>query len=63
MNVIELGGGKCIAEMKVEEEHTNILGGLHGGMSATLVDIISTYALMSDRKGGVPNVSVHINTE
>lgn len=63
MKVTALGGGKCTAELKVEEEHTNIYGGLHGGMSATLVDMISTYALMTDRKGGVPNVSVNINTE
>ncbi|XP_050306461.1 acyl-coenzyme A thioesterase 13-like [Anthonomus grandis grandis] len=63
VTVTSLGNGKCTAEMKVEEEHSNALGGLHGGLSATLVDCISTYALVTHKYGAVPNVSVHINTE
>ncbi|XP_066139399.1 acyl-coenzyme A thioesterase 13-like [Euwallacea fornicatus] len=63
VNVISLGNGSCRAEVKVAEEHSNIMGGLHGGFSATLVDVISTYALVSHKKGRVPHVSVHINTE
>ncbi|CAG9769348.1 unnamed protein product [Ceutorhynchus assimilis] len=63
VHVTSLGDGKCTAELKIEEEHTNVMGGLHGGLSATLVDSISTYALVSHRHGVCPNVSVHINTE
>lgn len=50
MKVISAGDGKCDVEMKVEEEHTNILGTLHGGCTATLVDVISSYALLTHPK-------------
>ncbi|CAH1996371.1 unnamed protein product [Acanthoscelides obtectus] len=53
--------GKCVAEMKVGEEHTNPIGGLHGGCSATLVDNISSYALLSHGKGAVASVSVDMH--
>ncbi|CAH1381212.1 unnamed protein product [Tenebrio molitor] len=59
VNILSVGEGKCTAELKVEESHTNPMGGLHGGMSATLLDCISTYALMS--KLGKPGVSVDIH--
>ncbi|KAH1022477.1 hypothetical protein HUJ04_011871 [Dendroctonus ponderosae] len=61
VNVTALANGKCTAELTLEEEHTNIMGGLHGGLSATLVDCISSYALVS--KTSLPHVSVQINTE
>lgn len=54
------GGGKCVAEMKVENKHQNGAGTLHGGFTATLVDCISTYALMT-QGSGVPGVSVNMN--
>ena len=38
--------GRCLASLKIEEEHTNRVGGLHGGISAILVDDISTLALV-----------------
>ena len=37
--------GRCVCEIKVSEEHTNSVGTLHGGFTATLVDIVSTTAL------------------
>lgn len=46
--------------MKVEEEHTNRGGTLHGGLTATLVDVISTAALMYTERGA-PGVSVDMN--
>ncbi|KAJ8958258.1 hypothetical protein NQ318_017402 [Aromia moschata] len=61
VKIISLENGRCLAELKVSEEHTNPLGGLHGGLSATLVDCVSTYALMSHKQNGVPNVSVDIH--
>jgi len=57
MNIIEAGGGRCICELRVDEEHQNRAGTLHGGMTATLVDIVSTAALMSNDNTG-PGVSV-----
>ncbi|KAL1501409.1 hypothetical protein ABEB36_006733 [Hypothenemus hampei] len=63
LNIKSIGNGKCVAELKVEEEHTNIMGGLHGGFSATLVDSVSSYALATHHQVNAPHVSVHINTE
>lgn len=51
---------KLICEMKVEEQHTNKFGTLHGGLTATLVDSISTIALMCTERGA-PGVSVDMN--
>lgn len=61
VNILSLEKGKCVAELNIEEEHCNALGGLHGGFSATLVDCISSYALMSLPKGNKAHVSVNIN--
>ena len=60
MNVIEAGGGRCICELTVGEEHQNRSGTLHGGMTATLVDVVSTAALMSNENTG-PGVSVDLS--
>ena len=43
--------GKVVCELKVEEEHTNKMGTLHGGLPATLVDNISTLALLCTDQG------------
>ncbi|XP_012934222.2 acyl-coenzyme A thioesterase 13-like [Heterocephalus glaber] len=51
---------KVICEMKVEEEHTNKQGTLHGGFTATLTDSISRMALLFTERG-VPGVSVDMN--
>ena len=58
--MISGGGGKCLVEMTIEEEHQNRGGALHGGVTATLVDSISTLALMTTGKG-VPGVSVDLS--
>lgn len=52
--------GKVVCEMRVEEEHTNRGGTLHGGLTATLVDVISTMAIMNSERGA-PGVSVDMN--
>jgi acyl-coenzyme A thioesterase 13 len=39
MTVISGGDGKCLAEMKIAPEHLNRAGGLHGGLSSTIVDV------------------------
>jgi len=57
------GGGNCVAEMKIDQEHLNKRGGLHGGLSSTIVDTITTCALMThdleNMKAGV-SVDLHI---
>lgn len=60
VNVLSASPGKIVCEMKVEEEHINKLGTLHGGLTATLVDVISTAALMHTERG-LPGVSVDMN--
>ncbi|KAF5925096.1 acyl-coenzyme A thioesterase 13 [Diceros bicornis minor] len=60
ITVVSATPGKVICEMKVEEAHTNKMGTLHGGMIATLVDNISTMALLFTERG-VPGVSVDMN--
>lgn len=53
--------GRCVAELKVEEEHTNPMGGLHGGLSATLIDDVSSWGLFTHKNAGVPSVSVDLH--
>ncbi|XP_019867609.1 acyl-coenzyme A thioesterase 13 [Aethina tumida] len=62
LKITSMGNGTAVAEMKIEEDHTNVLGGLHGGFTATLVDCISSYALLTDKNGEVPSVSVDLHT-
>ncbi|XP_006134060.1 acyl-coenzyme A thioesterase 13 isoform X1 [Pelodiscus sinensis] len=60
MTVLSATPGKVVCEMKVEEEHTNRAGTLHGGLTATLVDVVSTAALLYTERG-MPGVSVDMN--
>lgn len=61
MDIKSLENGRCVAEMKIEEEHTNPINTLHGGLTATLVDVVSSYGLSSLDRGNVPHVSVNLN--
>ena len=54
------GNGNVICEMQVDESHTNRAGMLHGGMTAMLVDSVSTMALMTTDRG-MPGVSVDMS--
>lgn len=60
VNVLSTSLGKVVCGMRVEEEHTNKGGTLHGGLTATLVDVISTLAIMNSERGA-PGVSVDMN--
>lgn len=60
VDVLSASPGKVVCEMRVEEEHTNRGGTLHGGLTATLVDVISTLAIMYSERGS-PGVSVDMN--
>jgi len=64
ITIVSGGDGACSAEFKVQQEHLNGGGGLHGGFIATLVDCISTYALMthtSPISGANSNAGVSID--
>ncbi|XP_051526863.1 acyl-coenzyme A thioesterase 13-like [Myxocyprinus asiaticus] len=60
VEIVSATPGRVVCEMKVEEEHTNRGGTLHGGLTATLVDVISTTAIMYSERGA-PGVSVDMN--
>ena len=51
--------GQCVCEITVEESHLNGFDTLHGGMTATLVDNVSTLAILSNESH--PGVSVDMN--
>ena len=57
--MVSASAGKCVCELRVDESHLNKVGGLHGGLTATLVDNISTLAIMSAECH--PGVSVDLN--
>lgn len=61
LTIVSGGNGNCLAELKVQEENTNRGGTLHGGLTATLVDNITTLALMTKEKP--PGVSVNLNVK
>lgn len=45
----------------MEQNATNVLGSLHGGFTATLVDATSTYALYCDQDEITPSVSLDMH--
>lgn len=61
LKIDSLGKGKCTASLMVSEEHTNPMGTMHGGFSASLVDSISSWALLTHEKGNCFSVSVNMN--
>ncbi|XP_018332823.1 acyl-coenzyme A thioesterase 13-like [Agrilus planipennis] len=62
VTVLTIGDGHCLSELKVDEDHVNPFGTLHGGMTSTLVDSLSTYGLMSHPKiGSIVTVSLDLN--
>ncbi|XP_067936301.1 acyl-coenzyme A thioesterase 13-like [Watersipora subatra] len=60
VELVSAGNGSCVCKMKVGEEHTNLGGTLHGGMTATLVDTVSTVALLTSEPYK-PGVSVELS--
>ncbi|XP_022166951.1 acyl-coenzyme A thioesterase 13-like [Myzus persicae] len=66
VNLISAGNGQCVAEMVVEEQHTNGYGTLHGGFTAAAVDYLSSLALMTHPRivediGSAPNSGVSVD--
>lgn len=48
--------------MTVEEEHTNRVGTLHGGYTATIVDMITSMALYTNKQAAMGvSVDMHIS--
>ena len=60
VHIVSGGDGYCRAEMVVAPEHQNRMGTLHGGLTATLVDTITSVALAT-RTEGVIGVTVDLH--
>ncbi|XP_040288831.1 acyl-coenzyme A thioesterase 13-like [Bufo bufo] len=60
LQLVSASPGKIVCELKVDEEHTNNLGTMHGGFTASLVDTVSTAALLNTERGAA-GVSVDMN--
>lgn len=60
VKIVSADNGKVEAELLVAEEHQNAGGTLHGGLTATLVDCMTTLAILSFEHGR-PGVSIDLN--
>ncbi|KAL6263621.1 hypothetical protein P5V15_006409 [Pogonomyrmex californicus] len=60
LQVLSADDGKCKAQFIVTEEHVNLGGFLHGGFTSTLIDCVSTYALIT-KENSPPGSSVNLN--
>lgn len=60
LQIISAGNGNCKAQLIISEEHLNLGGTLHGGFTSTLIDCVSTYAIMTHGNNS-PGVSVDLN--
>ncbi|XP_068603152.1 acyl-coenzyme A thioesterase 13 [Brachionichthys hirsutus] len=60
VEILSVSPSKMVCELRVGEEHANRGGTLHGGYTATLIDVISTLAIMNSERGS-PGVSVDMN--
>ena len=58
--LVSAAEGKCSVEFEVDERMSNMFGTLHGGVSASMVDIFTTGALVATPKGA-PGVSVDLH--
>lgn len=50
MQVTYAEGGKCSCELKITDEHLNSKNMLHGGLTATLVDVMSSMAVATTKR-------------
>uniref|UniRef100_UPI00358F2471 acyl-coenzyme A thioesterase 13 n=1 Tax=Myxine glutinosa TaxID=7769 RepID=UPI00358F2471 len=60
LHAVSASPGRLVCEMGVEKQHTNSVGTMHGGLTALLVDNVSTLALITTEDGR-PGVSVDMN--
>lgn len=61
IQILSADNGKCKAQFTVAEEHLSPIGLLHGGFTSTVIDAISTCALMCYGTGKPPGASVDLH--
>ncbi|XP_033645201.1 acyl-coenzyme A thioesterase 13-like [Asterias rubens] len=59
VDITSASPGRCQCELTVQEEQANRRGTLHGGFISTLVDTLTTVAVISST-AGVPGVSIEL---
>ena len=57
--MVSAGEGRCTCELELTDEHLNAGNTLHGGLTATLVDSISTVAITTTNNP--PGISTDLN--
>ena len=57
----DVGDGTVTATLTVQQPVQNMVGTLHGGAIATLVDVVGTVAIMSADQDGRPGVTTDLN--
>jgi len=67
VQITSAGNGNCVAEVVIDKQHTNGYGTLHGGFTASAVDIISSMAILThpkvvDNIDDLPNSGVSVDT-
>lgn len=63
ISIRELGVGYSVVEMKVEEKHLSLFGGIHGGAYSSLIDTAAYWALYCelDEASGLISVDVSVD--
>ncbi|CAL1686201.1 unnamed protein product [Lasius platythorax] len=61
IQILSYADGKCKAQFTVAEEHLSCFGLLHGGFTSSVIDVISSYALMSYQTGKPAGASVDLH--
>ena len=62
MTLDEVEAGTATIKLEVSDAVCNMVGTLHGGAIATLVDVAGTVAIMSQDRDGRPGVTTALNT-
>nr|XP_018902686.1 PREDICTED: acyl-coenzyme A thioesterase 13-like isoform X1 [Bemisia tabaci] len=63
VSVVSVDHGKIVAEMKVEAEHLNVYNTLHGGLIATIVDVIPSLGHFTHPNGARGGSSATTNLD
>ncbi|XP_065157215.1 acyl-coenzyme A thioesterase 13-like [Atheta coriaria] len=61
VKVIKVNSGNCFAKLTLQEDDLNPMGGMHGGLAATLIDNISSTGLLSHSKWREPSPTIRLN--
>ena len=61
MEILAIEAGRVTLRLPVDERVVNLNGKLHGGASATLVDVAGTLAIMTADRDGRAGVSTDLN--